>query len=122
MIKKYSYLKNKSSRKTGTGEIEVEVGDYIVNAQVIVKIEVDSNYGADADGNRGIYAQFIADWDFVEDPLVFNQNTEEYVPFKSLKEEEQDTIVAKIDKNIEFIKLEPEYDDGGPDYDDVYPY
>jgi hypothetical protein len=40
--------------------IELEDKEVLVDVEIITSTE--HNYGADADGNRGIYAKFLEDW------------------------------------------------------------
>jgi hypothetical protein len=51
--------------------IEIYMGDtyHEVTFTRMTTIEVDNNWGADADGNRGVYREFIGD-DYAENIMV----------------------------------------------------
>ena len=109
MIKKYSAYRPFNKKVPGnTGTLSVSVDGYNVYATLNVKILNDPNYGANADGNFGMPMTEIEDWEFAEEPLVSSEDSEEYIPYKSLPQEVQKQIVSTIDKNIMEIDLDEE--------------
>ena len=47
-------------------KVEIEIDEKDFTATGTVDFITESNYGADADGNRGIEKTYIDDWDIVE--------------------------------------------------------
>lgn len=100
------------------GTVKVCIDKYFVEADVIAYVIEDKFYGADADGNRAMTGYFFEDAEIVDEPLVISEDSDEYIPFKSLPKETQDKILDEIYKKIELVDLEP-CEDYDHDYDDM---
>lgn len=112
MIKKYSVLCKKSTAKT-PGKIDLKVGKYRIFADLLLDYTVDPNYGANADNLYGIRMEFIDGWEFSEDPIVYDEEKDEDIPFSSLDKDTQKMLEKAIDSNmdeIEVLENEKEYE------------
>jgi len=74
----------------------------LYTAEVTVYISSDSNYGADADGNRGIYREFIDD---IKIDSVTNENGEEV----EITDDIYDIVSNELD-DMDTSMPEPDYD------------
>jgi hypothetical protein len=87
-----------------------------IEADYEATISHDSNYGADADGNRGIYVTFLDDIQLEELDLIYADGRKERVKFESLQECEQEWLLQMITEQAEAAEEddwdprdEPEY-------------
>lgn len=76
----------------------------------------DHNYGADADGHRGVPMDFI-DEDYAEDIEVRKDGDKDFVALATLPKELQEQLQKQIDNWLE--RNEPEYEEHEPDCDDL---
>jgi len=75
-------------------QIETTEEDIIeYKAEVIADVVEDSGYGADADGNRGVYMSWIED---VQVDSLYDTTNDQEVDFKALSDDEQQVIVDAI--------------------------
>lgn len=93
---------------TQNEELEFEVNGKLYRIDVEVKFVTDPNYGADADGNRGMSMTFLDDWKV----LAAEDEDGNVLDVKNLPAE----VEAKLEKEVE--KIEAKDDDDGSDCDD----
>lgn len=93
--------------------LEIDGEDHDVSFERTSEIETDSDYGADADGRRGVSVDFIES-DKVSDVVIDGKNLEDY------SEDFQKKANASIEEWLEDNEVN---DDGpsfmdGPEHDD----
>jgi len=71
--------------------------DFDLYAEVIYYSE--NNYGADADGNRGIYIEEIDDINIIDDTLEIKIRNK-WINFNSLKDKNKKRIVSAIENYL----------------------
>ena len=114
MIKKYSELRKASDPDDfpedpeGEQIVEVtvpykedaEIQEF--NVEVTVTTTVDPNYGADADGNRGISMEFVEDWSYNKDEvgIVMKDGSHQYLSDIEDDLKKKD-ILKYLDENVE---------------------
>lgn len=64
---------------TRIAKVEAEVGDYSYTTEVSVDWHTESNWGADADGNRGIERSFVDDIILDEDVTEIDEDGKERI-------------------------------------------
>ncbi len=90
----------------GEYEIETDEGEFIVDATIT--IEKDSNYGADADGNRGIASSWIGD---IVINNVFDISKQQHVKKEDLSSDTLEQINSYIKDNADTDPDEPDYEE-----------
>lgn len=95
-----------------TAECEIEIGEqtYFVEFERNTTFVTDKNYGADADGRRGVSATFV-DEDEAEDIVVDGK------PLAEWPEDFQKEVRGKVEEWMQNNDPEPEENDG-PEHDD----
>lgn len=98
-------------------ELELENGDWImVSFTRKTAWDHDSDYGADADGHRGMPADFVED-DFYEDVMVQNEEDGPWASLADLPAETKAMIEKALDQWLKENDPEPA-DPIEPDYEE----
>jgi len=91
-----------TGNKTFTFELETGLGKDEDNIEITVCVRVtayeDKNYGADADGNRGVSVWFTEDWEYDIESCSKE--------VKKLKKEQIIELENKIEKRVDEVELD----------------